>query len=184
MTGKYKFGCHQCGQPSSADRKWAKYCGDDCRNRARLGRRRIVVCARPCGQCGTMFTPAGPKNRNIKIFCSDACREDNRREYAKRWGKNNPARRDSYYRKSAAKFGVDRPLKRLWRTFPEMPRCCESCGDDRVLDIAHKPHARRNGARRSRKNTNPATAWILCPTCHALLDRKGWSPTELGIVRP
>jgi len=24
--------------------------------------------------------------------------------------------------------------------------------------------------------------WILCPTCHALLDRKGHTPKQLGLV--
>lgn len=132
-----------------------------------------------------MFTPkARAKNRNIIIYCSKKCRERNRRSYARQWNKNNPEKRDDYYRKAAAKFGVDKPLRRLWRAFPEMPHYCEGCGDDRVLDIAHKPHAKRNGARRTRKNTNPDTVWVLCPTCHTLLDRKGWSPAEIGITRP
>jgi hypothetical protein len=176
--------CEVCRWRMIMGRSWRKYCSKACYEKSRLERNRIIVKPRPCAQCRNIFTPSAlAKNRNIIILCSDICRGEYRRAYAKRWNKNNPEARDSYYKKAAAKFGVDKPLKRLWRVFPDMPRYCEGCGDDRVLDIAHKPYAKRNGARRTRKNTNPDTVWILCPTCHALLDRKGWSPTEVGIKR-
>jgi hypothetical protein len=60
---------------------------------------------------------------------------------------------------------------------------CESCGEGRVLDVAHKPHARRYGAWRSAQNCKwPDMVWILCPTCHALLDRMNYPPEELRLT--
>jgi heterodisulfide reductase subunit B len=50
-----------------------------------------------------------------------------------------------------------------------------------VLDIAHKPKYKRKGAWRNVKNTTPEKIWILCPTCHALIDRKGYDPQQLGL---
>lgn len=73
-------------------------------------------------------------------------------------------------------------MLRLRKRCPDTPSACESCGEDRVLEIAHKPEHARNGMHRSNKNTIwPDTVWILCPTCHALIDRKGYDPTSMGL---
>jgi 5-methylcytosine-specific restriction endonuclease McrA len=63
----------------------------------------------------------------------------------------------------------------------DAPKQCQSCGEDRVLDIAHKPDHKRNGSWRSKKNTSMEKVWILCPTCHALIDRNNYDPFSLGL---
>jgi hypothetical protein len=50
-----------------------------------------------------------------------------------------------------------------------------------VLDIAHRPEHARRGAWSNAANTTPEKVWILCPTCHALLDRLGYSAEQLGL---
>jgi len=69
----------------------------------------------------------------------------------------------------------------LRRAFPDLPVGCESCGESRVLDVAHKPEFARNGAWRNRNTTQRHMFWVLCPTCHALLDRGVMTAQALGL---
>jgi len=88
----------------------------------------------------------------------------------------------AYRQNWQAKVGTDSNMLRFRLRFPDAPTSCQSCGETRVLDIAHKPEFRRNGHWRSKENTTwPDKVWILCPTCHALLDRKGYEPSSLGL---
>jgi hypothetical protein len=50
-----------------------------------------------------------------------------------------------------------------------------------VLDVAHKPEFARNGAWRNRNTTQRHMFWVLCPTCHALLDRGVMTAQALGL---
>jgi hypothetical protein len=87
-----------------------------------------------------------------------------------------------YRARTKAKQLPDSNLIRFRRTNLDAPMACESCGETRVLDLAHKPEHRRNGEWRSVKNCSwPERVWVLCPTCHALLDRMNYSPEELGL---
>lgn len=62
------------------------------------------------------------------------------------------------------------------------PRACEACGETRVLDVAHKPgHERIGRGRRNDLILWPQQVWVLCPTCHALVDRMHYPPKELGL---
>jgi len=72
-------------------------------------------------------------------------------------------------------------LKRFRNRYPDIEIKCQVCGESRVVDIAHRPGYERNGAWRSIENTTPDKVWILCPTCHALLDRMNYTPEELGL---
>jgi heterodisulfide reductase subunit B len=86
-----------------------------------------------------------------------------------------------YRKKSREKIGPDGNLKRFRLRHPEIPIHCQACGESRVVDIAHKPEWKRNGAWRSAKNSTPEKVWLLCPTCHALIDRMNYDPSELGL---
>jgi len=173
--------CKKCGQLFAPNKPWQIYCSDRCRDHSRV-HVRLPVMEKVCDQCGRQFLPSGRNGRVAKV-CSDECRKTKAKSVLARHRADHPEKWSEYYRRSIEKMGGDLPLKRLWRAFPDVPRKCEACGDDRVLDIAHKPHASRNGERRNRKNTNPDTVWVLCPTCHALMDRKKWSPSKLGVSR-
>ena len=62
---------------------------------------------------------------------------------------------------------------------PDAPKFCQSCAETRVLEIAHKPGHERFGERRNNGNQKwPEKVWVLCPTCHRLLDRMHYDPVE------
>lgn len=87
-----------------------------------------------------------------------------------------------YYSRSRKKLGPDSNLRRFFWRYPNAPKSCQSCGEKRVIEIAHKPGFERNGSWRSVANTKwPEKVWILCPTCHALIDRMNYSPKDLGL---
>jgi hypothetical protein len=74
---------------------------------------------------------------------------------------------------------------RFYRLNPTAPKECENpaCKESRVLEIAHRPGHERLGQRRSSANMRwPEMVWVLCPTCHRLLDRMNYSPEDLGLV--
>jgi hypothetical protein len=88
-----------------------------------------------------------------------------------------------YRERTKAKRLPDSNLTRFRRANPNAPMACESCGEGRVLDVAHKPTCPRLGAWRSAKNCKwPDQVWVLCPTCHALLDRMHYLPEDLGLT--
>jgi hypothetical protein len=68
------------------------------------------------------------------------------------------------------------------RRYADIPTACESCGEARILEIAHKPEFARNGAWALVSNTLRHMFWVLCPTCHKLLDRGICTQAELGLV--
>jgi len=120
-------------------------------------------------------------NQQNKQHCSDDCAKKSARESRSKFYERNPQKSFEYYARTKQKHGTDANMKRFLARFPNAPRICQSCGESRVLDIAHKPQFRRNGSWRSSKNTTLDKIWILCPTCHALLDRKGYNPADLGL---
>lgn len=135
---------------------------------------------RACAVCGVQFF-ATPQN-NQKRTCSDACRRARVSEIVRTWRTRNPEREGLYRLRAKEKQLPDSNLARFRRNNPNAPRACESCGDSRVLDLAHKPGKERNGAWRSVGNSRwPEHVWVLCPTCHALHDRMRYPPEELGL---
>ena len=136
---------------------------------------------RNCRQCGTPFPVVSRADAN-RQHCSRGCSAKSaRRSRTKFWQRQKPTKAKEYYQKSRAKLGPDGNLKRFYARYPQAPRACQSCGETRVLDVAHKPGHERKGQWRNVGNTTLDKVWILCPTCHALLDRMGYSPSELGL---
>jgi hypothetical protein len=133
-----------------------------------------------CRICGTHF-PIGPGQHN-KWLCSDECRRASVAKSMREFHKRRPLAEAAYRAKTKAKRLPESNLVRFRRNNPDAPTCCEACGEDRVLEIAHKPSHPRLGAWRSVANTKwPEKVWILCPTCHRLLDRMNYTPSELGL---
>ena len=181
MRTKYTKFCILCGHVFEAKTPWAKYCSLLCKgkNYANTKSRKLDA-GRYCRQCGQKFFPSYETGANQQ-HCSVECSRKSARESRSKFYQKNPQKYLLYYRKTKNKIGPDGNLKRFRRRYPTVPMVCQSCGETRVVDIAHKPQFRRNGSWRSVKNTTPDKIWILCPTCHALMDRMHYSPNELGL---
>jgi hypothetical protein len=178
--------CKFCGKEfQSTHLRSQAYCSRSCegkKHRERHGLHKLKD-GRFCKQCGTHFFPTGQENN--KQHCSLECAAKSARESRTRfWKKQRDPKTlmATYHARTRQKLGPDGNLKRLFRNNPNAPHACQSCGDRRVLDVAHKPHCSRNGAHRMTSNTRwPEQVWVLCPTCHALLDRMNYSPKDLGL---
>ena len=171
--------CLRCLIPFLRTRSCKRYCSDACRLAAHAARHNKDP-RRPCRVCGAVFVRVGQGHAN-KQHCSLTCAAESARASRAKFYRRNPDRVATYRARAKAKASRDTGLARLWKKYPELPRACEACGESRVLDIAHRPEHRRNGAWRTMANTTPLTIWVLCPTCHALLDRLGHSAEQLGI---
>lgn len=136
---------------------------------------------RKCRQCETEFAIVKQRADSNRQHCSPECSVKSARASRRRFYQRKPEMYREYHRRSRERVGPDGNLKRFYARHPNAPRECESCGESRVLDVAHKPGHERNGAWRSAKNTTAEKVWILCPTCHALIDRMGYDPLELGL---
>jgi hypothetical protein len=183
MKDRTKF-CTICATPYEARNAWHRYCSRKCRtenDRNQAGRK--IDSGRFCKQCGSKFFPAYMTGNN-KQHCSSECAVKSARESrSKFWGKQPDAKKKmaEYYQRSRERIGPDGNLKRFYSRHPDAPHACQSCGETRVLDVAHRPGFERNGAWRSKDNTTLEKVWVLCPTCHALLDRMHYPPEELGL---
>ena len=173
--------CRVCGGLFDAHSATHKYCSRKCETQAYRERKGIKLAAgRFCRQCGNQFFPSFQTGAN-KQHCSVDCAKKSARESRSKFYKRNPQMMLVYRARARLKNGPDANMKRFLARFPDAPRSCEACGENRVLDIAHKPQFRRNGAWRSSQNTTLEKVWILCPTCHALIDRKGVPPQSIGL---
>jgi len=183
VVNKTKY-CIVCGQPFEAETAWHKYCSRKCSSYTYRQNKGIkILQGRYCRQCGKFFVPDYSRGRGEcnKQHCSESCSKKSARESRSKFYERNPQKKVEYYERTRDKNGLDNNMRRFLIRFPDAPKTCQSCGETRVLDIAHKPQYRRNGSWRSKKNTTLDRVWILCPTCHALIDRKGYDPVILGL---
>lgn len=176
--------CRVCGVIFEAKSACHKYCSRQCETRSHREREGFLLAkGRHCRQCGTLFFPSFKTGANQQ-HCSKPCSIKSARESRSRFYAKNPNIIAMYRAKSRERRGPDGNQKRFFARYPNAPRQCEACGEKRVLDIAHKPGKERQGAWRSKANTQwPSMVWVLCPTCHALLDRMGYAPCELGLAQ-
>lgn len=172
--------CKSCGVDFMPKVRWQLYCSDKCHTSFNNNLKKVSLDdekrTRFCKRCGTKFLYGD--GQMAKQHCSDKCSSDSARLSRTKYSKVpiNIEKKRTNERKR--KIGN---IERVYNRYPELPKSCQSCGESRVLDIAHKPEFRRNGAWRSASNCTPEKIWILCPTCHALLDRKHYAPESLGL---
>ena len=173
--------CTNCGIDYETKHIKSLYCSQKCGHIYRQNiKPKDTDKHRECLVCGSHFF-ATPEN-NQKRMCSDECRRARVSKITREWHLRNPERESIYRERSKEKQLPDSNLIRFRRNNPNAPMSCESCGEERVLDLAHKPGQERNGAWRSVGNSKwPEMVWVLCPTCHALHDRMHYSPEELGL---
>ena len=173
--------CKNCGTSFNQKRNWQLYCCDSCKidfnNSLKIVSENSENRKRFCKRCGKEFYFLN-KNKGNKQHCSNECSllsaKISRSNYSK-------TEKGIVKKKEIQVKNKLSHTERLRKRFPELPNKCQSCGEDRVLDVAHRPGFERNGAWRSLENCTPEKIWILCPTCHALLDRKKYEPKTLGL---
>lgn len=172
--------CERCDAPFVGYRSMQKYCSAACRNEAHAERHCIgLPHHRLCRVCGKGFVAVG-RGSNNRQHCGEMCAAVSARLARAAFARRRPDREEAYREKQRAKGKRDTILGRLWRKYPWLPRACEACGETRVLDV-HRPGHERRGAWISMRVNTPERIWILCPTCHALLDRLGYSVEQMGI---
>ncbi len=172
--------CVECGVEMPGSHCHRKFCSRLCKGRWQRKNPSQHNGGHNCRICGTWF-PIGLGQHN-KWLCSDECRRASNALSVRTFHHRQPQAEAIYRARHKAKKLPDSNLIRFRRTNPTAPSSCESCGESRVLDVAHKPGYERFGAWRNSKNCKwPDMVWVLCPTCHALIDRMHYDPSELGL---
>lgn len=173
--------CIECAVEMLDGRHNRKFCSTRCKARWwKKNPHSEPVTHHDCRSCGKRF-PIG-KGQNNKWLCSDECRRANNAKSVREFHLRRPLMEKVYRAKTKEKMHPDNSSVRFYRDNPLAPKCCQSCGEDRVVEIAHRPGHERIGARKTTANCKwPEMVWVLCPTCHRLLDRMGYSPQELGL---
>ncbi len=184
-NGMETSSCLRCGVtiPSKIKRRPGQprlFCSQKC-SAAYRNSLRPKVTHHDCRICGKKI-PLGP-GQGQKWLCSVKCRRASTAKSARDFHLRQPEKSAIYRNRTKAKRLPDSNLFRFRRNNPDAPTFCQSCGEDRVLDVAHKPDHRRYGAFRTPENCKwPEKVWVLCPTCHALIDRMRYPPEELGLT--
>ena len=177
----YDLFCTCCGVKFPAKRPDKRYCSFKCQSRTGRLRRHeqtdITRGGRDCRICGKHF-PIIPPDSNRR-YCSDECAAVAAKEQRRAFHRKNPEIQKVY--NSRRTFRDSGVVARVRRKHPELPSACQSCGETRVLELAHRPQHRRNGVWRKMENCKPHMIWVLCPTCHKLLDRGISTQVELGL---
>lgn len=187
---QYSRICPHCEKAFSTWNKAAKYCSVRCRTDAATARRiREPTCwlniPMECGICNTKFFRTLNTGPNKK-YCSPECSIRARRSDHRRFMELAPGAMEAYNRQRAKNHGSGTLITRLRKRYPDLPKVCEtpSCSESRVLEIAHKPEHKRNGAWRTMDWYERHMFWMLCPTCHAVLDLGIETPEQMGLVSP
>ena len=175
--------CKQCGaeiRPSAPFH--TEFCSSSCRKKYyRKNGSSLIDGGHFCRICGDWF-PVG-KGQNNKWLCSDKCRRESNAKSVRTFHQRRPEMEIIYRSRTKEKKLPDSNHVRFYQHNPTAPKKCESCGESRVLEIAHKPGFERLGERRTTYNCLwPNMVWVLCPTCHRLIDRMNYSPQELGLA--
>jgi hypothetical protein len=76
--------------------------------------------------------------------------------------------------------GWSSSVTRFFKRCPEVPRRCQVCGEDKVVDLHHR--VARNGIPVSAANSQQGDVWVLCPNHHAMLHRGAATPDALGLT--
>ena len=177
----FQLNCLECLEPIEATHLHRKYCSEKCKKRWYKKQPSTSKDVHACRMCGTEF-PIGP-GQNNKWLCSDECRRASNAKSVRTYHERRPQMEAIFRARTRVKLGPDSHNRRFYNLNPDAPRACQSCGEDRVTEIAHKPGHERLGARRTSATLVwPEKTWVLCPTCHRLLDRMNYTPEELGLV--
>ena len=173
--------CIVCSTELPGSHIHRKYCSQKCKRIwQNENSSKEPVTEHVCRICSTAFPIT--KGQYNKWLCSPECRKSSNALSVRTFHNRRPQMVAIYRARTKEKKLPDSNILRFYRSNPSAPRACESCGEDRVLEIAHKPGSERVGEWRSAVNCKwPEMVWVLCPTCHRLHDRMNYSPEELGL---
>lgn len=173
--------CSNCSSKYETKHSKSLYCSQKCGAAYRWSiSEKDTSKPRECLECKKQFF-AKP-DANQQRLCSDECRRTRNSRKVREFHVANPDRENWYRARNKEKQLPDSNQIRFFRANPDAPKCCEACGEARVLEIAHRPEHERNGRGRSISNCKwPEMVWVLCPTCHRLLDRMNYPPADLGL---
>lgn len=176
--------CLCCGTSFATERRTRRWC-DSCRSLGKRGRDEYAV-SRQCQWCGESRTfTRGDRARSNKRYCSPECKRqaalESRMQSRERQRLGETSRAGGRPRKhspaEATAYRNGSLQERFFIRNPDIAKQCQSCGEGRVVELAHKI------PRRSAWRKLPASdeVWVLCPTCHKLLDYGIESRESLGI---
>lgn len=173
--------CVSCGEAMPGSRHLRKYCSGKCRSRWRKAHPQPPAShGHKCRICGTHITLG--RGQYNKWICSAECQRASNAKSVREFYIRRPQIEATYRARTKEKMPPDSQSRRFYALNPCAPRACQACGEDRVVEVAHRPGHERFGQRRSAENMQwPAKVWVLCPTCHRLLDRMRYTPAELGL---
>jgi hypothetical protein len=137
-----------------------------------------------CGMCGAEFFRTLKTGANKK-YCSGDCAIAARKRDQLKFKLDNPDAEAAYRARAEkhASYSRDTVLTRLRKRYPDLPTSCEAggCGESRVLEVAHKPGFKRNGAWRTLRIMERHMFWLLCPTHHRILDYGIETAEQMGL---
>lgn len=180
--------CECCGKTFPYFRKTAKFCSYKCEQLTRKRKKIGDSYDRTCKECGKTFCLPVGESRGMRIHhCSDEC--------ARISARKSKAASHKRAEEGTTAAGVGRPRTlsdaeralrrqlsvstRFFVRYPWIDKACQACGERRVVELAHK--VPRLSAWRTAKNTTPADVWVLCPTCHRVLDYGIETAEQLGL---
>lgn len=173
--------CKACGDELPLSYSSRKWCSSKCKSWWRKRHGGKLADGHSCRECGNHI-PLEPGQGN-RWICSDVCRRSRQARAVREFHVRKPHMERVYRERTRAKQPPDSNLTRFYRWNPGAPKSCQSCGESQVLEVAHRPSHRRLGSHRARANSKwPDAVWVLCPTCHRLLDRMHYPPSELGLA--
>ena len=180
--------CPVCEVEFLASNNAQVYCCRQCRDRKANQQRTTSAThwtqvPRTCPGCGKGFYIPAHSSPNRR-HCSDKCSLAAISLSTKAFKEANPTSMQEYNKLRYEKYGRDGLSSRIRKKYPDLPTKCEAkgCEEGRVLDFAHKPEYKRNGAHRLMKHYERHMFWVLCPNHHAIHDRGIESAYELGLV--
>lgn len=174
--------CIECKVDLTGSHTQRKFCSGRCKARYRKKHPHgKLLDGHKCRVCGSHIH-LGPGQAN-KWLCSPKCQRAANAKSVREFHARRPLMEATYRARTKDRRHPDNSNVRFYRLNPDAPKACESCGEARVTEVAHKPGHERLGARRSAANWKwPEMVWVLCPTCHRLLDRMNYMPEELGLI--
>ena len=180
--------CGQCHIQFSTGNRAALYCTEACRTKAATKRRDRTNSGEwlrtkiACGICGKEFFRTKATGPNKK-YCSVECTTHARKRDYERFKILTPRAMKGYNQNRYQRHGRDTLITRLYKHYPDLPKICEAkdCNEARVLEAAHRPEFKRNGAWRTMDKYERHMFWMLCPTCHRVLDFGIETPVQLGL---